>query len=63
MASEDEVIDFLNYVSNNYDHVKRMADQEVLFIRNYAATHGLELTPQETEDCIRVFRWALRVLA
>jgi hypothetical protein len=62
MNTEQEAIDFLNYVKENCDHIRNnVINNDVLWIRNYAASRGLELTPQEVRDCIKVFEYALRI--
>lgn len=56
---EEQVIELLEYVCNNYDHVKHIVQTDIYESRNLAASLGLELTPDEVRDCMMVLKWML----
>ncbi len=55
---------FLSHLNDNYDHIKTYMSSGVdpKIIRNAAAEQGVELTPQETSDCIKIIEDALKFI-
>lgn len=53
---------FINYVRQNYDRVKSTVELDNLFLRNYAAEHGVECTPDEIENLQKLLGAALDII-
>jgi ubiquinone/menaquinone biosynthesis C-methylase UbiE len=66
MNEEQEIAlaKFLLHLNNNYDAIKSYMSSGVdpKWIRNAAAEQGVELTPQETLDCIEVIRSGIKYI-
>lgn len=55
--------DFIQHVEENYENFDKFrSEYNVLEVRNHAAQNGVEMTPEEVEDCFAVIIAALEFI-
>jgi hypothetical protein len=55
--------DFIRYVEKNYENFDKFrSEYNVLEVRNHAAQNGVEMTPEEVEDCFDMIIAALEFI-
>lgn len=55
--------DFIQHVEENYDNFDKFrSEYDVLQVRNYAAENGMEMTPEEVENCFAIIIAALEFI-